>query len=106
MAIFRIILILVVFVLLLVLGVSNAQERADVWVFGEFRDVQLAVIMLYSFALGAVCVGVFTLVSELRLRVRLRRQEREIEALTEELRAFRNAPLDDLPPESEPQDRP
>lgn len=94
MAVFRIVLILLVFIVLLILGVMNAQELTNVWLFREFERVQLAVVMLYSFAFGALCVGVFTLISEIQLRVRLRRQRREIDALTEELRAFRNAPLE------------
>lgn len=97
MVIFRIILTLIVFIALLVLALMNAQEITTARVFhATFRDVPVAFIMLYSFAFGAVCVGVFTLVSEIQLRTRLRRQNRNIEALTEELRAFRNAPIEDI----------
>lgn len=96
MVVFRIVLVLVVFVLLLVLGLTNAREETSVNVFGSsFADVPVAYIMLYAFAFGALCVGVFSLVSEFQLRARIRRQRREIEALTEELHAFRTAPLQD-----------
>ncbi|MFO7675345.1 MAG: lipopolysaccharide assembly protein LapA domain-containing protein [bacterium] len=96
MVVLRIVLVLVVFTLLLVLGLTNARELADVNLFGAvFPDVPVVYTMLYSFAFGAACVGVFSLVSEFQLRARIRRLRREIEALTEELRAFRNAPLDD-----------
>lgn len=95
MVVFRIVLLLVVFVLLLILGLMNARDLATVRVFGAaFEDVPVAFIMLYSFAFGALCVGVFTLVSELQLRARLRRQQRELDGLLDELRDLRNAPLD------------
>ncbi len=99
MAVFRIVLILVVFVLLLILALMNAQELTLVRVFhATFKDTPVAFVMLYSFAFGAICVGIFTLVSEIQLRARLRRSRREIDALLEELRAFRNAPLEPMPP--------
>ncbi len=101
MAIFRIVLILLVFILLLILALMNAQETAIVRVFhATFEQTPVAFIMLYSFAFGAVCIGVFTLVSEIHLRARLRRQHKDIDALMEELRAFRNAPLESEHPES------
>lgn len=100
MVVFRIILVLIVFILLLVLALMNAGEPATVWVFGTtFEQVPLALVMLYSFSFGAVCIGIFTLVTEIQLRGRLRRQRREIDALLEELRAFRNAPLETAGPE-------
>lgn len=99
MVVFRIVLVLVVFTLLLALGLTNARELTDVNVFGAtFRQIPVAYIMLYSFAFGAACVGVFSLVSEIQLRSRIRRHRREVEALTDELHAFRNAPLEDSPP--------
>ena len=95
MVVFRVVLVAVVFVLLLVLALMNAGETARVWLFGKtFESVPLALVMLYSFAFGAVCVGIFTLVTEIQLRARLRRQRREADGLLEELRAFRNAPLE------------
>ena len=99
MAVFRIVLILIVFVLLLILALMNSQETTTVRLFhAVFEDAPVAFVMLYSFAFGALCVGIFTLVSEIQLRARLRRQNREVDALTEELRAFRNAPLEDSAP--------
>ena len=96
MVVFRIVLVLLVFTLLLLVGLPNAQRTADVDLFGaKLFDIPVVFVMLYSFAFGAVCVGVFTLVSEIRLRLRIRHQKREIAALTEELSSFRNAPLDD-----------
>ncbi len=97
MVTFRIILILIAFVILFILGWQN-QETATVNVFFRtFYDVPIAFVMLYSFAFGALCVGIFTIISEIRLRTRLRNQQKEIEALTEELRLLRNAPLEVIP---------
>lgn len=96
MVVFRIVLVLLVFTLMLLVGLPNARETTQVDLLGaRFYDVPVVYVMLYSFAFGAACVGVFSLVSEIRLRLRLRRQQREIAALTEELGSFRNAPLDD-----------
>lgn len=90
----RIILILLSFVLLFVLGWQNVQELTTVRVFHRtFFAVPVAFVMLYSFAFGALCVGIFTIISEIQLRARLSRQRREMDALTEELRALRDAPL-------------
>ena len=101
MVVFRIILVLAVFTLLFVLVLPNARETTMVNLFGaNFDAVPVAYIMLYSFAFGAVCVGVFSLVSEIQLRMKLRRQKRDVDALTEELRAFRNAPLEDNRPDA------
>jgi len=107
MVVFRIVLVAVVFVLVLVLTLMNAKPVEEVWLFGTtFEGVSLALVMLYSFAFGAVCVGVFTLVAEIQLRARLRRARRENDALLEELRAFRNAPLEPgaAPVDGEPQE--
>ncbi len=105
MLIVRIILILAAFVLLLILALTNAQTLTTASVFGRvFYDVPVALVMLYSFAFGALCIGIFTLVSEIQLRTRLHRQRREMDALLDELRALRNAPLDVIePPDDETQ---
>ncbi len=96
MVIVRVALILLAFVLLLILGVSNAGGHADaVNVFGRSYDyVPVALVMLYSFAFGAIVIGIFSVVSEIQLRTRLHRQRKEMDALMDELRALRNAPLD------------
>lgn len=104
MVIFRVILILLAFVVVLVLALTNSQTLTNVAVFNTtYYDVPVAFVMLYSFAFGAICVGIFTLVSEIQLRSRLYRQKKAQEALTEELRALRNAPLEgEYPPKPGP----
>ncbi len=90
---FRIILILLAFVILFILGWQN-QETVTVHIFYRtFYEVPVAFVMLYSFAFGALCIGIFTIISEIRLRNRLAQQRKEITALTDELRALRNLPL-------------
>jgi uncharacterized integral membrane protein len=106
MLIFRVVLILLAFVVVLVLALTNSQTLTNAVVFNKtYYDVPVAFVMLYSFAFGALCVGIFTLVSEIQLRSRLYRQKKTQEALMEELRALRNAPLDgEYPPKSTPED--
>ena len=99
MVVFRVVLMLIAFVIVLMLALPNAQYPVEVRVFLRTYNTGLAEVMLYSFALGALLVGFFTLVSEIQLRARLHRQRREMDALTEELRLLRNAPLDGELPE-------
>jgi uncharacterized integral membrane protein len=95
MATLRIILILVAFVVLLVIAIYNyGNEATNVWLGQPLGSQPLSIVMLYSFAFGGLCVGIFTVISEIRLRTRLRRQKKEIDALMDELRALRNAPLE------------
>jgi uncharacterized integral membrane protein len=98
--IFRVILILLAFVVVLVLALTNSQTMTNAVLFNKtYYDVPVAFVMLYSFAFGALCVGIFSLVSEIQLRSRLYRQKRTQEGLMEELRALRNAPLEgEYPP--------
>jgi uncharacterized integral membrane protein len=104
--IFRVILILLAFLVVLVLALTNSQTMTNAAVFNRtYYDVPVAFVMLYSFAFGALCVGIFSLVSEIQLRSRLYRQKKTQDALMEELRALRNAPLEgEYPPKpaSEP----
>jgi len=106
--IFRVILILLAFAVVLVLALTNMQSgriAVEVQVFNKtYYDVPVAFVMLYSFAFGALCVGIFTLVSEIQLRSRLYRQKRAQDALMDELRALRNAPLEgEYPPKPAPE---
>lgn len=94
MIIFRVILILLAFVVVLVLALQNAQTPTSAVVFTRTYDIPVAFVMLYSFAFGALCVGIFSLVSEIQLRSRLYRRKKAQDALMEELRALRNAPLE------------
>jgi uncharacterized integral membrane protein len=103
--IFRVILILLAFVVVLVLALTNSQTTTNAVLFNKtYYDVPVAFVMLYSFAFGALCVGIFSLVSEIQLRSRLYRQKKAQDALMEELRALRNAPLEgEYPPKPAPE---
>ena len=100
MVIFRVILILLAFLVVLVLALTNSQTMTNAVVFNRtFYDVPVAFVMLYSFAFGALCVAIFAAVSEIQLRSRLYRQKKTQDGLKEELRALRNAPLEgEYPP--------
>lgn len=108
MVIFRVILILLAFVVVLVLALTNSQTTTNAVLFNKtYYDVPVAFVMLYSFAFGALCVGIFSVVSEIQLRSRLYRQKKAQEALMEELRALRNAPLEgEYPPKPATEDQP
>jgi len=105
--IFRVILMLLAFIVVLVLALTNSQTTTSAVVFNRtYHDVPVAFVMVYSFAFGALCVGIFTLVSEIQLRSRLYRQKKAQEALMEELHALRNAPLEgEYPPKAAPEQR-
>ena len=99
MVIFRVILILLAFVIVLVLALPNAKQPVEVTIFFRSYQATLAEVMLYSFAFGGILVGIFTAVSEITLRSRLYRQKKTQDVLMEELRALRNAPLEgEYPP--------
>jgi uncharacterized integral membrane protein len=103
LVIVRVILMLIAFIIVLILALTNSQTTTTAVVFHRtYYDVPVAFVMLYSFAFGALCVGVFTLVSEIQLRSRLHRQRREQADLMEELRALRNAPLEGAAPAPRP----
>ncbi|MBN2466201.1 LapA family protein [candidate division WOR-3 bacterium] len=103
MVIFRVVLVLLAFLVVLVLAITNSSTTTTAVVFTKtYYDVPVAFVMLYSFAFGALCVGIFAVVSEIQLRSRLYRQRKTQDALMEELRALRNAPLEgEYPPKPE-----
>ncbi len=105
MVIFRVILVLLAFLVVLVIAITNSQTVTDAVVFTKvYTKVPVAFVMLYSFAFGALCVAIFSVVSEIQLRSRLYRQRKVQDALMEELRALRNAPLEgEYPPKPVPQ---
>lgn len=105
MVIFRVILVLLAFLVVLVLAITNSQTMTNAVVFTKvYTDVPVAFVMLYSFAFGALCVAIFSAVSEIQLRSRLYRQRKTQDALMEELRALRNAPLEgEYPPKPAPE---
>ena len=58
MVIVRVVLILLAFVVVLVLALTNSQTLTNAVVFNKtYYDVPVAFVMLYSFAFGALCVG-------------------------------------------------
>jgi uncharacterized integral membrane protein len=106
--IFRVILVLLAFLVVLVLAITNSGTTTTAVVFTRtYTNVPVAFVMLYSFAFGALCVGIFSVVSEIQLRSRLYRQRKAQDALMEELRALRNAPLaGEYPPQPEQSESP
>ncbi|MEO0098646.1 MAG: lipopolysaccharide assembly protein LapA domain-containing protein [candidate division WOR-3 bacterium] len=91
----RITLIILIVIAGSILAIINAREEvAVVRVFWQpYYQVPLAVVMLYSYALGLLTVGIFAGISEIKLRREIRKEKKEKEALLEELQALRNLPL-------------
>ncbi|MEO0109590.1 MAG: lipopolysaccharide assembly protein LapA domain-containing protein [candidate division WOR-3 bacterium] len=91
----RIALIILIVIAGSILAILNTQvEVKEVKVFWQsYYRVPLAVVMLYSYALGLLTVGIFAGISEIKLRREIRKEKKEKEALLEELQALRNLPL-------------
>jgi len=52
---------LLAFIVVLVLALTNSQTTTSAVVFNRtYHDVPVAFVMVYSFAFGALCVGIFT----------------------------------------------
>lgn len=95
MTILRVILILTVGFLLVSLLIQNAQFSTSVRVFHrQYENIPLSVVMLYAFGFGLLTIGIFAVISEIRLRTRLHKQKKEKDALYEELKALRNFAID------------
>lgn len=85
-----------VIVLVVVVAVSANLDQTSGVVFrflGMKRNTTVGVLVILSWGAGVVSYFVFSVMGEIRLRTRLARQRREIEALTHELSDLRNLPL-------------
>lgn len=90
----RIALIIIIVIAGSLLAILNAREEVMVRVFWQsYSQVPLAVVMLYSYALGLLTVGIFAGISEIKLRREIRKEKKAKEALLEELQVLRNLPL-------------
>jgi nitrate/TMAO reductase-like tetraheme cytochrome c subunit len=55
-----------------------------------YYNISLSIVMLYAFGFGLLTIGIFAAIDEIRLRNRLHKQKKEMEAIYEELKALRN----------------
>lgn len=97
MILLRRIILLGVFVLLLVAGwrfaAFNAQPIDVHYLFGASEAVKLWQVLLVSFLIGALGVGLFASISMMRGGILARRYRKAIASLEEEVHQLRNLPL-------------
>ena len=97
MLVFRRIIALAVFVLLLVAGWQIAARNADLvhidYLFGEVKGVRVWLALLISFVAGGAVVAIAALFSSMRAGLLSRRYRKAIADLEAEVHQLRNLPL-------------
>lgn len=82
---------------LTILGIQNGNTMTDVVIFTRsFNDVPLTLVMIEAFALGIIVTIIIAGINELRIRQRLWELEKKNKELTEEIKALRNVPLNEI----------
>ncbi len=82
---------------LTILGIQNGNTMTDVVIFTRsFNDIPLTLVMIEAFALGIIVTIIIAGINELRLRQRLWDLEKKNKELTEEIKALRNVPLNEI----------
>jgi uncharacterized integral membrane protein len=83
-------------VLLVYAALRNSGSVAHVdWVFGSANDVPLWRVLATTALLGGIAAATALCVPVIRLRLRLRRAERRIAQLEQEVHGLRTLPVDD-----------
>ncbi len=76
------------------LGTENAGTKVDFHLFTRtFENNELNLILIITFLGGMLLWALFSWIKEAQLRIGLRRANKQIKALEEELSALRNLPL-------------
>jgi uncharacterized integral membrane protein len=92
MTVVRLILVFIVAIVVVAVVVANREPtRLDLVV--TRIDVPQYTVVLLAWGFGLFSYAIFALIGEIRLRTRLARSRREIDALTRELTDLRNLPL-------------
>lgn len=82
---------------LTILGIQNGNTMTDVIIFTRyFNDVPLTLVMIESFALGIIVAIIIAGINELRIRQRIWELEKKNKELTDEIKALRNVPLNEI----------
>jgi uncharacterized integral membrane protein len=92
MYLFAIIVIVIVALLGIIFGAQNAQP-VEVQFFGKVFYPPLISILVIAFGGGIVLAFILAIVDEARLRGRIVRQQKEIEALKKELGTLKTMPM-------------
>lgn len=76
------------------LGTENAGTKVNFHLFARsFENIELNLILIITFLGGMLFWALFSWVKEAQLRIGLRRANKQIKALEEELADLRNLPL-------------
>uniref|UniRef100_A0A7C4YEW9 LapA family protein n=1 Tax=candidate division WOR-3 bacterium TaxID=2052148 RepID=A0A7C4YEW9_UNCW3 len=82
---------------LTILGIQNGNTLTDVALFTRiFKDVPLTLVMIESFAAGIIVAVIIAGLNELRIRQKLWEIEKRNKELTDEIKALRNVPLNEI----------
>ena len=78
------------------LGTVNAGIKVDFRLFTkDFNDLELNLILVVTLLSGVLFWAVFSWIKEAQLRLSLRKANKKIKSLEEEISALRNLPLEE-----------
>ncbi len=87
----------VAILLLTFLGIQNGNTTTDVVLFTKsFKDVPLTFVMIEAFAIGIIVAVIIAGISEIRIRQKIWELEKKNKELSEEVKALRNLPLNEV----------
>lgn len=93
---FLYLIIICVFVLLaLLFGLQNASQYVHEvnFLYWQATNIPLIIVLFQALAVGVLFALILAAIFEIRLRKRIRRQNKQIKELNEELSALRSLPL-------------
>ncbi|MEO0113665.1 MAG: LapA family protein [candidate division WOR-3 bacterium] len=91
MNILRIILVIFICFILIAITLLNPERIPEVnIIFETKRNVPLASVILVAYLFGLLTVGIFTIISEIKSKIEIRKLKKEKEALLAELNDLRN----------------
>jgi len=98
----RSIVVIIGIVAIVWLGTKNAGTKVSFYLFTKtFENVELNLILVVTFITGMLFWAVFSWIKEAQLRLGLRRANKKIQSLEEEVSALRNLPLEEGSEEKE-----
>jgi uncharacterized integral membrane protein len=97
MWIIRTLFIVVVLILLLGFAVQNAYQRVSINILNkQYANVPMILVLFVAFVLGILVWFVFTIFQYLRMQGDLYQERKRNRRLTEEIKALRNRPLQEI----------
>lgn len=97
MWIIRTLFIVVVLILLLGFAVQNAYQRVSINILNkQYANVPMILVLFVAFVLGILVWFVFTIFQYFRMQGDLYQERKRNKRLTEEIKALRNRPLQEI----------